>query len=109
MHYRRWARAEGREVLPQWDERRRSQWHKRRALSNGAAGAEMIDRISVYERDGWRCGICFEAVDRELSWPDPLSASLDHVVPLSRGGSHQLTNVQCAHLVCNVRKGARVA
>ena len=106
-HYRRWARATGIEALPKWDERRRAQWHKRRALSKGAAGADLINSAEVYERDRWVCGICLERVDRRLIWPDPMSPSLDHIVPLSRGGAHQLANVQCAHLSCNVRKGAR--
>jgi 5-methylcytosine-specific restriction endonuclease McrA len=37
-----------------------------------------------------------------------MSVSLDHVIPLSRGGNHEPGNVQCSHLACNVRKGARV-
>ena len=77
------------------------------ALSKGAAGADLINSAEVYERDRWVCGICLERVDRRLIWPDPMSPSLDHIVPLSRGGAHQLANVQCAHLSCNVRKGAR--
>jgi 5-methylcytosine-specific restriction endonuclease McrA len=63
----------------------------------------------VFERDGWTCGLCSEPVDPALSWPDPQSASLDHVLPLSRGGSHTMANVQLAHLGCNVEKGAAVA
>ena len=43
-------------------------------------------------------------VDKDLMWPDPMSASLDHIVPLSRGGTHTLDNVQLAHLACNERK-----
>lgn len=34
--------------------------------------------------------------------------SVDHIVPLARGGSHSADNVQSAHLLCNLRKGARV-
>lgn len=54
------------------------------------------------------CGICDEAMDRELSYPDPQSKSVDHIVPLARGGGHVKENLQYAHLVCNLRKGARV-
>lgn len=42
-----------------------------------------------------------------LVYPNPLSASLDHVVPLAWGGEHTAANVQLAHLKCNVAKGAR--
>jgi hypothetical protein len=41
-----------------------------------------------------------------LRHPDRMSVSLDHVVPLSRGGSHSWENVRCAHLSCNVAKGS---
>ncbi|WP_158070491.1 HNH endonuclease [Streptomyces luteocolor] len=36
-----------------------------------------------------------------------MSPSLDHVIPLSRGGSHRRDNVQLAHLRCNLRKNNR--
>lgn len=53
------------------------------------------------------CGLCGEVLDRDLAWPDPMSKSLDHIVPLSTGGTHEQSNLQWAHLVCNVRKGPR--
>lgn len=108
MHWRRVARAEGRESVPVWDERRRENYQRRRALKRGA-DAEQIVNAEVFERDGWVCGICSAPVGRLASWPDPLSASLDHILPLSKGGSHTSANVQLAHLGCNVEKGARVA
>ena len=68
---------------------------------------EDFDKFTIYARDGWICGICSEAVDPNASYPDPMSVSLDHIVPLSRGGGHVESNAQCSHLSCNVRKGAR--
>lgn len=53
------------------------------------------------------CGICGGDMDRGLPHPDPFSKSLDHIVPLARGGAHVQDNLQWAHLVCNKRKGAR--
>jgi 5-methylcytosine-specific restriction endonuclease McrA len=38
-----------------------------------------------------------------------MSATLDHVVPISVGGEHTRENVRCAHLRCNARRGNRVA
>jgi 5-methylcytosine-specific restriction endonuclease McrA len=69
--------------------------------------AEAIDRDEIGERDDWRCGLCCERIDRLLPWPDPRSASLDHIVPLSCGGPHVRSNVQIAHLDCNQAKGNR--
>ena len=83
-------------------------YHRRRALKKGAT-VENFTPDEVYERDGWTCGLCSEPVDSHLKWPDPMSVSLDHVIPLSRGGEHSRANTQCAHLSCNVRKGAQVA
>lgn len=81
--------------------------HRGRARRHGVA-FEPVNRLSVFERDAWTCGICGSAVDRSLTFPAPGSASLDHVVPISRGGTHTRDNVQCSHLSCNVRKGDKV-
>jgi len=53
------------------------------------------------------CALCGLAIDAELRWPDPLSKSVDHIVPLSKGGTHEQGNLQWAHLRCNMRKGSR--
>ena len=79
--------------------------HKRRAAMRGRP-TETINLKRVYERDGWRCGICGKKVNRRLKYPHPRSASLDHIVPISQGGGHVYTNVQCSHLGCNLKKKA---
>ena len=79
----------------------------RRAAAKDAA-AELVMRLEVFERDGWICQLCAEPVDRDLAHPHPQSPSLDHALPLSRGGAHTYANTQLAHLRCNLRKGARV-
>lgn len=107
MHWRRRARADGREISEQWNQRRKSNYHKRRAQKL-MVPADSISPADVYERDGWLCGICGTQVDRTAVYPDPMSPSLDHVLPLSLGGHHTLENVALAHLSCNVRKGNRI-
>lgn len=72
------------------------------------AHVETFDRVEIFERDCWTCQICWQPVDREAVFPDPRSVSLDHVVPISRGGKHERANAQTACLACNVRKGARL-
>lgn len=71
-----------------------------------APGAERFAPAEIFDRDGWLCWLCSEDVPRDAKWPDPLSPSLDHVVPLSRRGTHTRANVRLAHLVCNIRRGA---
>lgn len=81
---------------------------QRRAAKRGV-GSERFDPREVFDRDKWVCGICELSVDPRLAYPDPGSASLDHIVPLALGGPHSRANTQCAHLYCNSVKGARIA
>lgn len=81
---------------------------RRRAEKSGVH-AVAVSRTAVLERDEWTCQICFDPIDPGLTAPDQMRASIDHRIPLSRGGTHTLDNVQAAHLLCNVRKGARMA
>lgn len=110
MHYKRAARAAGVIVDQQvWDERRRANYARRRALKKGSEVGDPFTNTEIFERDRWRCHLCRRKVKSETLWPDPLSASLDHLVPLSEGGAHSRENVALAHLQCNVRKGNRAA
>lgn len=79
---------------------------RRRAQKRGTE-VEPIESRVVLERDRWTCGICGGPIDPTLRAPDGLSASVDHMVALARGGTHTYDNVQAAHLRCNIRKGAR--
>ena len=65
---------------------------------------ESFDPHEVFERDGWTCQKCGIAIDRSLEWPDPLSATIDHVVPVSAGGEHSRANARCLCLRCNTRE-----
>lgn len=48
------------------------------------------------------CGFCGERVDVSLRFPHPLSPSMDHIVPISRGGAaFDRSNVRLAHFSCN--------
>ena len=51
------------------------------------------------------CGICGQPVDFSLKYPHPLSACIDHIVPIDKGGHPSaLENLQLAHLSCNRAK-----
>lgn len=80
----------------------------RRARRRNAFVAPVYRR-EIYERDGWTCQLCGDEVDRTAAVPDPLSATLDHIVPLAKGGTHEPSNVQLAHFLCNSVKGDRLA
>jgi 5-methylcytosine-specific restriction endonuclease McrA len=61
---------------------------------------EPISPLLVYERDGGMCGICGE----EIRMSD---FTMDHIIPISKGGGHVYANVHSAHRACNVRRGNR--
>lgn len=81
----------------------------RRARRQGLP-AERFSRVAVFERDKWICHICGQPVDPELKGKHPMSASLDHLIPLAVPGSpgHVQCNVALAHLRCNLSKCGRV-
>lgn len=88
---------------------------RRRLREHPPVDVEAFTKHDVGERDGWVCGLCAEPVDPTLeawvngTWVQELrSASIDHVLPISRGGEHTLGNVQIAHLGCNIAKNDRV-
>jgi hypothetical protein len=68
---------------------------------------EHIDLLNIAERDHWRCQLCGKAVKRTAIVPEWMAPTLDHIVPISCGGTHEMANVQLAHFICNTRKGAR--
>lgn len=55
------------------------------------------------------CGICDDPIDFDLKYPDPFSLSIDHIVPLSRGGTNNEYNLQPSHLRCNFKKRNNIA
>lgn len=80
---------------------------QRGARRRGAVAANYVDPYRVFTRDGWRCQMCGCRTPRHLRGRhEDRSPELDHILPLSKGGSHTYDNVQCACRRCNSRKGA---
>lgn len=59
-------------------------------------------------RDGNTCKLCGEEVDMTLRFPDRMAGTVDHILPVSRGGTHDPENLQLAHQSCNSKKQARM-
>lgn len=86
---------------------RKASRDRRKARERGAVKIERVFRSKVYERDKWRCHICDGKIDPALEAPDPGAATLDHIHPLSLGGSHTYDNIKAAHYGCNSSRGNR--
>lgn len=63
-------------------------------------------RLAIYERDGWVCQLCLEAVDPSLPPSDVWAATLDHIVCRSWGEPDDSPeNLRLAHRWCNSVRG----
>lgn len=85
-------------------QQRRRAKRRRRALLRSARSATYRDQ-DIFERDGWVCQLCGRRLGSRPV-PDNQAPTIDHIVPLSRGGADESSNVQAAHFLCNSRKGA---
>jgi 5-methylcytosine-specific restriction endonuclease McrA len=74
---------------------------QRDRLLREAAERRKVRRLALYKRDGGRCHICGGLV----SWDE---FEVDHIFPISRGGTSAQENLGTSHRECNRRKGARV-
>lgn len=74
-----------------------------------AATVELFDPQEIFIRDGWSCQLCGKPILKSKMSPHPRSATLDHIIPLSKGGLHSRKNTQLACWACNIAKNNRSA
>lgn len=59
------------------------------------------------------CGICGQPVDMSLKYPHPMSATIDHIIPVNgpgglKGHPSSIDNLQLAHFSCNRQKSDKI-
>ena len=55
------------------------------------------------------CGICGHPVDFSLKAPHPMSATIDHIIPVAKNGHpSDLSNLQLSHWACNRQKSDKI-
>ncbi len=86
------------------DALRKLEMNKRRDARLKSRIVKPVDRLEIFKRDNWICQICGKKVDPKLRHPHALSASLDHILPIANGGTHEPRNCQLAHFICNSKK-----
>jgi len=68
----------------------------------------IITHEEIAERDEFTCHICSEQVDMLLPRTSRYGATLDHVIPVSKGGDDSRDNLKLAHWICNIRKSDKL-
>lgn len=89
-------------------EQQRALNQRRRAWKAGVP-SEPVSYDDLRERDGDNCSLCGEPIDFTLQWPDPMSRSRDHILPLSLGGHDVASNLRLVHLRENIARGNRLS
>ena len=80
---------------------------RRRALLK-ASCVVSFDPFDVFDRDKWRCKLCGVRTPKmKRGTHDDDAPELDHIIPLSKGGSHSRENTQCTCRKCNAAKSDR--
>lgn len=75
-------------------------------LSGGRIpGLSRAVRCAVYLRGGFRCAYCHMPLAIGALLGNPRAATVDHVVPVSKGGRTVAHNLAPACARCNTRKG----
>lgn len=55
------------------------------------------------------CGICGHLVDFSLKTPHPMSATVDHIIPVAKNGHpSDISNLQLSHWTCNRQKSDKI-
>lgn len=88
---------------------------KRSAAIRGATRYDTgISHWAVHQVFNGVCGICNHKTQPPEIWDIwdgkswmPFAPTVDHIIPVSRAGTHTWDNVQLAHALCNSLKSAR--
>lgn len=85
------------------------QWAATRARKAGATIVDRVSRDEVGDRDRWVCQACHISTNRDADPLAPDAPTIDHVLPLSKGGQHTMSNLQLLCYSCNSSKQDRTA
>ena len=67
-----------------------------------------ISLRKLFDKDEGICWICGNACDYKANPNDNVYPSIDHILPISKGGRDEWSNIRLAHRGCNSKRGNRV-
>jgi 5-methylcytosine-specific restriction endonuclease McrA len=80
--------------LQELDDLRRAEAKQRRVA---------VNRAAVYDKSSGKCHYCAISLERDGTW------HVEHMTPVSRGGSSEMDNLVASCVPCNVSKGTKTA
>jgi 5-methylcytosine-specific restriction endonuclease McrA len=83
------------------DRSKKARHARQAAQRRGAVISELVYYDEIYERDEGICQLCYQPVTYA-------KGTMDHKIPIGKGGPHIKSNVQLAHYGCNHQKGSKV-
>jgi hypothetical protein len=101
------TRHPGRGLCDKCKDVRRSWTNTKKNAKRRAAGRIKVSRKQLLELRGNRCHICSKLIDLTLSGLHPKGFTVDHIFPVSKGGTNDVSNLHVAHRRCNMAKGNR--
>lgn len=81
--------------------------HRKRCIKFGGFYNAKVTRLAVLRAGLWRCYICGSKVSDDLPANHKRKATIDHIVPLEKGGPHDWHNVKACCRRCNLSKQAK--
>jgi hypothetical protein len=82
--------------------------NKRRGPQGERAPAlSKADKRKLCEQQKWKCSLCGKKLNSKLRSTHNMGVTIDHVIPVSKGGTGDLANLNAAHRICNIKKGNR--
>jgi hypothetical protein len=75
-------------------------WLCKKKIGKKQFPLEQTMRHEVFKRDGYRCAECGATKDE-------ITLHCDHILPVSQGGTDELSNLRTLCEKCNIQKGAK--
>jgi 5-methylcytosine-specific restriction endonuclease McrA len=67
-----------------------------------------ISHDQVIREYGSDCHICKEPIDLDLPRTHRFGLTVDHVIPVNKGGTDDMLNLKPAHWICNIKKSDKM-